>query len=112
MIARTETPQLHLLSVLNLLRVTVPPFHRHLRVRIRVNQDVERAIPGVELREEGYGGCNLAEDGLDLELDLLLCLLWGWVGGVSVVEVRKKDGTSGTERNCLRWRSILLVRRL
>ena len=89
MIARAETPQLHLFPIFYLLRVAISPFHRHIRVRIRVNQYVERAIARVELRKEGYGGGDLAEDGLDFKLDLLLRLLWRWFGSVSVFEVRK-----------------------
>ena len=91
MVARAETPQLHLLPVLNLLGVAVPPFHRHLRVRVRVDQDVERAIARVELGEEGDGGGDLAEDGLDLELDVLFGFLGGWFGSVSAFEVRRRD---------------------
>ena len=101
MIARAETPQLHLLPILNLLGVAVPPLHRHLRVRVRVDQDVERAIARVELGEEGHRGCDLAEDGLDFELDLLFGFLRGWFGSVSVFEVRKGDGTEGVNRGVL-----------
>lgn len=99
MIARAETPQLHLFPIFYLLRVAISPFHRHIRVGIRVNQYVERAIARVELRKEGYGGGDLAEDGLDFKLDLLLRLLWMWFGSVSVCEVRKRDGTIGTVRS-------------
>ena len=97
MVARAETPQLHFLPILNLLGVAVPPFHRHLRVRIRVDQDVERAIARVELWEEGHGGCDLAEDGLDFELDVLFGFLGGWFGSVSAFKIRKRDGATGTE---------------
>ena len=92
MIARAETPQLHLLPVLNLLRVAVPPFHRHLRVRVRVDQDVKGAVAGIELGQECHGRGDLAEDGLDLELDFLLRLLRGRFGGVSALEVRGVAG--------------------
>lgn len=99
MIARAETPQLHLLPVFNLLRVAIAPLHRHLRVGVRVDQDVERAVARIELRKEGYGGGDLAENGLDLQLDVLLRLLRGWFRCVSVLEVRKGDGTTGMERD-------------
>ena len=110
MIARAETPQLHLLPILNLLGVAVSPFHRHLRVRVRVDQDVERAIARVELGKEGHGGRDLAEDGLDFELDLLFGFLGGCFGSISAFEVRRRDGTEGMGKGCLHWRSILLVR--
>lgn len=80
MITRAKTPQLHLLRILDLLRVAVAPLHRHLGVGIRVHEDVERAV-ALELREEGDRGCDLAEDGLDFVLDFLLCLLGRRVGG-------------------------------
>lgn len=85
MIARAKTPQLHLLPVLNLLGVAIPPFHRDLRVRVRVNQDVERAVARVELGEEGHGGGDLAEDGLNLELDFLFRFLGRGFGSVAAV---------------------------
>lgn len=100
MVARAETPQLHLLPVFNLLRVAIAPLHRHFRVRVRVDQDVERAVARIELRKEGHGGGDLAENGLDFKLDVLLRLLRGWFGRrVSVFEVRRRDGTSETERD-------------
>lgn len=98
MIARAETPQLHLLPIFYLLRVAVSPFHRHFRVCIGVDQDIESAVAGIELWKEGHRGCDLAEDRLDFKLDLLLRLLWGRFRGVSVFEVRKRDGTTGIER--------------
>lgn len=97
MIARAETPQLHLLPIHYFLRVAISPFHWHFRVRIRVDQDIECAISGIKLRKERYGCCNLAKDGLDLKLDLLFCLLGWWFRCVSVFNVRKREGTTGTE---------------
>src|SRR5271170_5812998 len=44
-ITRTETPQLHFFSVLDLLRITVPPLDRHVRVSIGIYQDINCAIP-------------------------------------------------------------------
>ena len=101
MIARAETPQLHLLPILNLLGVAISPFHRHLRVRVRVDQDVERAIARVELGKEGHGGGDLAEDGLDFELDLLFGFLGGWFGSVSAFEVRKERWHRGNGEGML-----------
>ena len=69
MTTRTKTPQLHLLPILNLLGIAIPPLQRHLAVRIGVHQHVERAV-AVERREEGHGCCDLAEYGLDVGLDL------------------------------------------
>jgi hypothetical protein len=76
MIARTKTPQLHLLPILNLLRIAVPPLHRHLAIRIRINQHVERAV-ALQLRQERHRRRDLSEDGLDLRLDLGFRLLSG-----------------------------------
>jgi hypothetical protein len=73
MITRAETPQLDLLPILNLLRITVAPLHRHIRVCIRIHQDVECAV-AIELWEEGYGCCDLTENGLNLFLDFFLGL--------------------------------------
>lgn len=70
MIRSAKIPQLHLLPILNLLCIRISPFHWHLTVCIRIHQHIERAIAGVELWEESYGGGDLAEDGLDFELDL------------------------------------------
>lgn len=83
MIVRAEAPQLHLLAVLDLLRVAVAPFDGHFRVSIGVDEDVEGAVP-VENREEGHGRRDLSEDRLDLFLDLFLCLLLRWRCGVDV----------------------------
>ena len=101
MIARAETPQLHLLPVFNLLGVAIAPLHRHLRVGVRVDQDVERAVARIELRKEGHGGGDLAENGLDLKLDVLLRLLGGWLRRVSVFKVRKEGWAQlkGKERD-------------
>lgn len=48
-IARAEAPQLHLLGILDLLRITVTPFHRHLGVGVCIDEHVERAVT-LELR--------------------------------------------------------------
>jgi hypothetical protein len=74
MIARAETPQLHLLPVLDLLRIAIAPLHRHLAIGIRIHQHVERAV-AVQLRQERHRRRDLPEDRLDLGLDLDLGLL-------------------------------------
>ena len=101
MIARAKTPQLHLFPILNLLGVAVPPFHRHLRVRVRVDEDVEGAVAGIELGQKGHGGGDLAEDGLDLELDFLFRLLGGRFRGVAVLEVREAWFRGGKRGACI-----------
>jgi len=74
MIARAEASQLHLLAILDLLRVTVPPLKRHIRVRVGIDQHVKRAIP-VQNWKESDRRRDLAKDGLDLFLDLCIRLL-------------------------------------
>ena len=70
MTTRAKTPQLHFLPTLNLPRITVTPLQRHVRICIRIHQDVKGTFPCVELWEKCYGGGDLSEDGLDLGLDL------------------------------------------
>ena len=74
-IARAEAPELHLLGILNLLRIAVTPFHRHLGVGVCVYEHVEGAV-ALELRQEGNRSRDLPEDGLYLVLNLLLRLFW------------------------------------
>lgn len=81
-----EAAELDLLSVLDLLGVTVTPLHGDIRVGIGVDENIECAI-AIENGEEGDRGSNLAENGLDLFLDFLLSLfnrLGGWGFAVSV----------------------------
>jgi hypothetical protein len=68
-ITGTETPQLNLLTILDLFRITVSPFNRNIRVRVGVDHDVERAI-AVQHWQERDGCGDLSEDGLDFFLDL------------------------------------------
>jgi len=75
MITRTKTPQLDLLPILDLLRIAVAPLQRHLGIRVRVDEDVERTV-AVQHRQERHGRGDLSEDGLDLVLDLLFRLFW------------------------------------
>lgn len=75
----TEAPQLHLLPVLNLLCVAVTPFHGHLGVCVRVDQNVERAVP-VEDGQESCRRGDLPEYSLDFVLDLFFGLGGGEFG--------------------------------
>jgi hypothetical protein len=79
MITRTKTPQLHLLPILNLLRIAVSPLHRHLAVRIRIHQYIEGTIT-LQLRQESNGCRDLSEDGLDLGLDFCFGFFYGGRG--------------------------------
>jgi hypothetical protein len=86
MVAGAEAAQLDLFAVDNLLGVTVAPFHGHLAVGVGVDEDVEGALVG-QLGEEGDGGCDLAEDGGDLVLDLLFGLFGlGGAGGATEMD--------------------------
>ena len=84
MITRTETPQLHLLPILNLLGIAIAPLDGHVRVSVRVNQDVESAV-AVELRKECHGGGDLPEYRLDFGLDFFFGFFGRWLGGFSVL---------------------------
>lgn len=99
MIICTKASQLHLFGVLDLLGVTVAPFHRHFGVRIGVDQDVEGAV-AVQNGEEGNGRGDLAEDCLDFVLDLFFGLLDGGCGlGVTVemdVSLRRMNSVYGS----------------
>ena len=44
MIACAETSQLHLLSIFNLLCITITPFDRHIRVRVSIHKHVECTV--------------------------------------------------------------------
>jgi hypothetical protein len=105
MIACTETPELHLLPILNLLRITISPLHRHVGVCIGVYQHVERTI-AIELRKESHGCCDLPEYGLYLFLDLLFGLFGGQFGAPVVVV----SGMSEIEVWWVGWGGYLLGR--
>jgi hypothetical protein len=78
MVARTETPQLHLLAILDLLRIAISPLHRHFTIRIRIHQHIERAI-SIQLWQECDRGRYLAKNRLDLGLDFSFRFLyWRW----------------------------------
>ena len=74
MIARTETSELYLLCILDLFCVAIAPFDGYIRVRICIDQHVEGAV-AVKYGQEGDRGSDLAENSLDLFLDLLFGLL-------------------------------------
>lgn len=78
MIRRAEPPQLDTLAILNLLGIRVSPLDGHLRVGVRIDEDIEGAV-AVELRQKRHARGDLPEDGGDLGLDLRLGLL-GWRG--------------------------------
>ena len=81
MIIRTKAPQLHLLPILNLLRIAISPLHWYFTIGIRIHQHIKRAIP-IQLRQERNGSRDLAEDALDLGLDFWLGFLrCGWRDG-------------------------------
>jgi hypothetical protein len=84
MITRTETSQLHFLAVFDLLCIAISPFHGHFRVSVCVDQDIEGAVSGIELREECDRGSDLAENGLDFELDFFLGLFWRRLGDLAI----------------------------
>lgn len=79
MIVRAKAPELHLLRVLDLLRVAVTPLNRDFGVGVGVYEDVEGAV-AVKHGEEGYGCGDLSEDSLNFVLDLFLGFLDGRVG--------------------------------
>lgn len=71
MITRTKTPQLHLLPIFNLFRIAIPPLHWYFRIRIRIHQHIERAIP-IQLRQESHARRNLPKYTLYFRLYLFL----------------------------------------
>lgn len=75
MIARAETPKLHLLPVLYLSGVTVAPFYRYIRICVGIDEDIESAFARIQLWEKSYRGSNLSEYGLYLKLDFFLSLV-------------------------------------
>lgn len=74
MVVCTETPKLYLLGILDLLGIAVTPFYRNIGVGVGIHKDVEGAI-AIQNGEEGDRGCNLAENSLDLLLNLFFSLL-------------------------------------
>lgn len=76
-----EASQLHPLAVDDLLCVTVAPLDGDIAVCVGIDEHIEGAV-AVELREEGDGGGDLAEDGGDFGLDLGFGLFLGlWLLG-------------------------------
>lgn len=81
MVARAEASQLYLFAILDFFGVAVAPLEWHVRICIGVDEHVEGAIT-VEHGQESNRGCDLSKDGLDLSLDLRLCLLfWSSLAG-------------------------------
>lgn len=61
------------LAVLNFLSVPVPPLHGDVAVAVGIDEHVEGAV-AAQLGQEGDGRGDLAKDGCDFGLDLLLRL--------------------------------------
>lgn len=78
MITSAKTPQLDLLPILNFLCIAIAPFDRYFRICICIDEDIEGAITGVELRKKGHGGGDLTEDGLDFELYFFFGFVFLW----------------------------------
>jgi hypothetical protein len=94
MIARAETPQLHLFAVLDLLGVAVAPFKGNFRVCVCVDEHIECAV-AVQHRQKGDGSRNLSEDGLDFCLYLCLgLLLWCIITPVSRVSIDRRNNAA------------------
>lgn len=92
MVARTETPQLYLLTVLNFFGVAIAPFHGYFRVCICIHEHVESTV-AIQHGQEGYGCCYLAEYGLDLGLDFCLGLFfWRIIGTASSISIIGRIG--------------------
>lgn len=71
MIRRTKPAQLHPLAAHNLFATihTVAPLDGHIAVCVGVHEHIEGMGAGVELREKGDAGGDLAEEGGDFGLD-------------------------------------------
>ena len=80
---RLKPPQHDFLRVLHILGVAVAPLERDLAVGVGVDEHVEGAGVG-EQGEEGDGGGDLPEEGLDLFLDVFVGYRGGWGGGVEI----------------------------
>lgn len=96
MVGRAEAAQLHALAVFNLLGVRVAPFDGHVAVGVGVHEHVEGAA-AAELRQKRDGRGDLAKDGGDFGLDLLLRLfrLGGGRGRGGVLLVGAGPGSGG-----------------
>jgi hypothetical protein len=66
-----EAAQHHFLSVLDFFGVGITPFERDFGVGVCVDEHVEGTVP-IEHGEERHGCSDLAEEGLDLLLDVFL----------------------------------------
>lgn len=76
-----ESPQLHSLTASNLLSAisTVAPLYRYIAVGVGVYEHIKGVRAGIELREEGDAGGDLAEEGGNFGLDFC----FGFLGGRS-----------------------------
>ena len=106
-VTRAKAPQLHLLPVLDLLRVTVTPLNRHVRVGISIYEHVEGAV-AIELWQERDGSCDLSEDGLNLVLNLL----FGFVFWYFTITVTALGSLCTWEGGHQPWSRVLLICRL
>lgn len=75
MVARAEASQLNFFAILDLFGVAVAPLERHVRVCIGVHQYVEGTV-AIKHWQESDRGSDLAENRLDLGLNLSLSLLF------------------------------------
>ena len=78
MITRAKPPQPHRFrprprGACDLLGVAVAPFDGDFGIRVGVDEHVEGVGVLGELREEGDGGGDLAEEGLDFLVGLFVC---------------------------------------
>lgn len=80
MIASAEASELHLLAILDLLRIAVAPFEWDIRVGVSIDKNVECAV-SVEHWQESHGGRDLSENGLNLRLNFRLGLLFWCIAG-------------------------------
>lgn len=71
MVCCAKSPQLHSLTANNLFPAisTVAPLYRYIAVGVGVYEHIEGVRAGIELREEGDTGGDLAEEGGNFGLD-------------------------------------------
>ena len=105
-----ETPELHFLGILDFLGVAVAPFDGDFGVSVSVHQDIECAV-AIEDGQEGHGGGDLSEDGLDFVLDFLFGLFNRRLGISEGGDVRSRGLPEVIVGKDIRWPSIFLVTR-
>lgn len=81
MTTRSPAPQHHLLTPINLPRLTISPLHRHLRIPIRIHKHIKRTAT-IQHRQKRHTRGNLPEQTLNLRLYFCfpLLLLLGSLG--------------------------------